>query len=74
MYNLQLGDNLFVDINSGDIFVYRYSHNHFSIQQATANYHPPVNEYTIEIISFYSERHFIFKRDNGYYWWEEIQY
>ena len=67
MYSLQLGDNLFVDIEVGDIFIYKYKENCFAIKYVTENYKPELNEFTIEILSFYSKRHFIFKRDNGYY-------
>jgi len=74
MYNLQLGDNLFVDIGVGDIFIYKYKENYFAIKDVTENYKPELNEFTVEILSFYSKRHFILKRDNGYYWWEEIKY
>ena len=74
MYNLQLGDNLFVDIGVGDIFIYKYKENCFAIKDVTENYQPELNEFTVEILSFYSRRHFILKRDNGYYWWEEIKY
>ena len=74
MYNLQLGDNLFVDIGVGDIFIYKYKENCFAIKEVKENFKPELNEFTVEILSFYSKRHFIFKRDNGYYWWEEINY
>lgn len=74
MYKLQLGDNLFVDIDNEDLFIYKYDDNHFAVKTVKDDYHPPVNEYTVEILSFYSKRHFIFKRQNGAYWWEEIKY
>ena len=74
MYQLQLGDNLFVTIGVGDIFIYRYSHNHSAIEYVKADYRPPLNEYTVEILSFYSKKHFILIRQNNYYWWQEIRY
>ena len=50
MYNLQLGDNLFVDINCGDLFIYRYDSDNLSvIKEVTKDYLPPVNEHTVEI-------------------------
>ena len=66
MYTLQLSNHLFVDINIGDLFIYRKD-NTCIIEYVRDNYKPSLNEFTIEIISFYSKRHFIFKRDNGYY-------
>ena len=73
MYTLQLSNHLFVDINVGDLFIYRYD-NTYKIVEVKNDFKPPLNEFTIEILSFYSKRHFIFKRDNGYYWWEEIKF
>lgn len=66
MYTLQLSNHLFVDINIGDLFIYKKD-NTCIIKYVRDDYRPPLNEFTIEIISFYSKRHFIFKRDNGYY-------
>ncbi len=66
MYTLQLSNHLFVDINVGDLFIYRYD-NTYKIVEVKNDFKPPLNEFTIEILSFYSKRHFIFKRDNGYY-------
>jgi len=75
MYNLQLGDNLFVEIDCGDLYIYRYDNENLSVvKEVTKDYLPPVNEYAVEIISFHSKRHFLFKRQNGAYWWEEIKY
>jgi hypothetical protein len=67
MYTLQLGDNLFVDLEIGDIFVFKYDDSHFAIREVKRDYRPNLDENTVEIISFYSKKHFIFKRDNGYY-------
>ena len=66
MYTLQLSNHLFVDINIGDLFIYRYG-NTYKVVEVKNDFKPPLNEFTIEILSFYSKRHFIFKRDNGYY-------
>jgi len=74
MYTLQLSDTLFVDIDYGDIFIYKYGDNHFSIREYTNEFKPQLDANTIEILSFYSKRHFIFKRDGQWYWWEEIKY
>ena len=71
MYTLQLGDNLFADLDIGDIFIYNYGNNHFAIKEVKSDYRPELNEYTVEILSLSTHRHFIFKRNNGYYWWEE---
>ncbi len=67
MYTLQLGDNLFVDLEIGDIFVFKYDDRHFAIKEVKSDYRPNLDENTVEILSFYSKRHFIFKRDGGYY-------
>ena len=74
MYTLQLGDKLFTDIDVGDIFIYNYGNNHFAIKDVKTDYKPELNEFTVEILSLSTNRHFIFKRDNGYYWWEEIKF
>ena len=73
MSTLQLSDSLFVDIAEGDLFVYRYEDNYVVVQEVKDTV-PALDQYTVEILSFHSKRHFILKRDNGYYWWEEIQY
>ena len=67
MYTLQLGDNLFVDLEIGDIFVFKYDDSHFAIKEVKSDYRPNLDANTVEILSFYSKRHFIFKRDGGYY-------
>ena len=67
MYTLQLGDNLFVDLEIGDIFVYNDGDSHFAIKEIKSDYRPNLDANTVEIISFYSKKHFIFKRDNEYY-------
>ena len=68
MYTLQLSDTLFVDLEIGDIFVYNYGCGHFAIQTVKRDYRPNLDANTVEIISLYSNRHFIFKRDGNYYW------
>jgi len=73
MSTLQLSDSLFVDIAEGDLFVYKYEDNYVVVQEVKDTV-PALDQYTVEILSFHSKRHFILKRDNGYYWWEEIQY
>ena len=67
MYTLQLGDNLFVELDVGDLFIYRYSSTHSGIIGVSKTVHPPLNEYCVEIMSFHSRRHFLLRRDNGYY-------
>lgn len=74
MRTIQLGDNLFVDIADGDLFCYRYDNNHFAIKEVKNDIIPPVDEFCVEILSFYSKRHFTFHRLNGAYWWEETRY
>lgn len=74
MATIQLSDFLFVEIGNGDLFIYKYDDGSISIKEVENNIIPPINEYTIEILSFYSERHFIFKRYDKSYWWEEIKY
>ena len=73
MSTLQLSDSLFVDIAEGDLFVYKYEDNYVVVQEVKDTV-PVLDQYTVEILSFHSKRHFILKRNNGYYWWEEIQY
>lgn len=74
MYQLQLNDNWFITINIGDIFVYKYSSNHFAIKYVKMDYRPELNENTVEILCLSTRKHFIIRRDNGYYWWEEIKF
>ena len=73
MSTLQLSDSLFVDIAEGDLFVYKYEDNYVVVQEVKDTV-PVLDQYTVEILSFHSKRHFILKRDNGYYWWEEVRY
>lgn len=74
MKTIQLGDNLFVDIANGDLFFYCYNDNYFAVKEVENNTIPSIDEYCVEILSFYSKRHFLFHRLNGAYWWEEIRY
>ena len=74
MYTLQLGDNLFTNISDGDIFMYRYADNKVEIKHVENGFKPPLNGFTVEIYAVAVKRHFIFKRDNGYYWWQEISF
>lgn len=74
MYTLQLSDFLFVELNPGDLFIYKYNDNYYSIRDVEEDFKPPLNEFTVEIYSFSTKRHFKFFRDNGYYWWEEVKY
>ena len=71
---IQLGDNLFVDIANGDLFFYSYNDSYFAVKEVENDIIPPIDEYCVEILSFYSKRHFSFRRLNGAYWWEEIRY
>ena len=74
MYTLQLSDFLFVELNIGDLFVYNYGNNTYAIREVEKDFIPPLDEFTVEIYSFSTQRHFRFFRDNGYYWWEETKY
>ena len=74
MRTIQLSDTLFVDIADGDVFLYIYDHTHIAVQTVYNDIIPPINEFTIEIISFYSHRHFLFRRNGAAYWWEEVEY
>ena len=74
MYTLQLSDFLFVELNVGDLFVYNYGNNTFAIREVKQDFRPPLDEFTVEIYSFSTQRHFRFFRDNGCYWWEEAKY
>jgi len=74
MFRLQLGEDLFVYLDKGDMFMYRYDKDHTAIKTVTKDGIPPLDEYTSEILSFYSKRHFILRRENGAYWWEEVKY
>ena len=74
MRTIQLSNTLFVDVADGDIFIYVYSENHLEIREMKNNEVPPINEYTVEILSFYSRRHFRFRREGQWYWWYEIKF
>jgi len=74
MKTIQLSDYIFTDVADGDLFIYKYDDHHSAIKEMRNNVVPSIDEFTVEILSFYSKRHFIFKRDNGYYWWEETSY
>lgn len=74
MKTIQLSDSLYVDLDNGDIFIYKYSNNRFSIKEVTNNIVPPIDQYTVEILSFYSKRHFRLRRDGEWYWWEEVKF
>ncbi len=73
MGTVQLSENFFIDLEAGDIFVYKYKDGFISIYEIKDTV-PPLDQYVVEIISFHNKRHFILKRDNGYYWWEEVRY
>lgn len=74
MYTLQLSDSLFVELNVGDIFIYRYNDCTFAIKEVKEDFRPPLDEFTVEIYSFSTKRHFMFFRHEGSYWWEETKY
>ena len=74
MYTLQLSDTIFVEMGPGDLYVYDYGNNNLKIVSVTDYFRPIVNEYTKEIISFTSKRHFRFRRQGPSYWWEEVEY
>lgn len=73
---IQLSDTIFVDIGVGDLFIYSEHKDieHINIKEAEKDYLPSVDANCVEIISFYSKRHFRFHRDGAAYWWSEIQY
>ena len=72
MRTIQLSDTLFVDIGDGDVFLYIYNSSQIDVKVVQDDIIPPINEFTIEIISFYSHRHFLFRRNGAAYWWEEV--
>jgi hypothetical protein len=72
MTTIQLSDHLFAEIANGDFFIYRYKDNIFVFRQAKNGVVPPINADTVEIISIHNGKHYVFKRDNGHYWWEEF--
>jgi len=74
MKKIQLSDTLFVEIDNGDLFIYKYTDHHFGIKEMRDDIVPSINEFTVEIISFYSRRHFLFKREGPAYWWYEIKF
>jgi len=74
MQTIQLSDSIFVEVADGDLFMYKYDYNHSAIIQMSNNKVPPIDEYTTEILSFHSKRHFLFKRNGKSYWWEEVKF
>lgn len=74
VYTLQLSNDIFVDIGVGDLFVYKFKDNYCVIEEVTQDFTPCVNEFAVEIISFYSRRHFVFYRKDGAYWWSEVNF
>lgn len=72
MITIQLSDSIFVEVDNGDLFIYQYGYNRYEIKEMENNEAPPINEFTVEIISFHSRRHFRFKREGMKYWWYEI--
>ena len=72
MYYLQLGSSWWIEVNVGDVFVYKYSNNHVEIKQVKDKL--DMNEYLVEILCLTTRKHYILKRDNGYFWWEEINF
>lgn len=72
MYYLQLGPDWWVEINYGDLFVYKYDENHFGIKHVDQKI--DMDEYLVEILSFKTQKHYVLRRDNGYFWWEEIKF
>lgn len=74
MKTIQLSDTIFVNIADGDLFIYKYSDNYFAIKEVINDEVPPINEFTVEILSLYSQRHFRFKREGQWYWWYEVKF
>ena len=72
MYHLQLGSSWWIEVNIGDIFIYKYTDRHIEIKQV--NHKLDMNEYLAEILCFKTKKHYILKRDNGYFWWEEVSF
>ena len=72
MYWLQLGPDWWVEINIGDIFVYRYSENHCGIKTVESKIE--MDEFLVEILGLKTQKHYVLKRDNGYFWWEETKF
>ena len=50
----------------GDIFIYKYTDRHIEIKQV--NHKLGMDEYLTEILCFKTKKHYILKRDNGYFW------
>lgn len=77
MKTIQLSDTLFCDVADGDLFVYIYpeeSRTNIALRCVENDVVPPIDEFTVEILSFYSRRHFLFTRDGPAYWWYETKF
>lgn len=71
MYNVQLSDDWFVEINEGDLYVYKTSPTTVEIKEVTSDFLPQIDENTVEIWALATKRHFVFRRCGESYWWEE---
>lgn len=71
MYNVQLSDDWFVEINEGDLYVYKTSPTTIEIKEVTSDFLPQIDANTVEIWALATKRHFVFRRCGESYWWEE---
>lgn len=71
MYNVQLSDDWFVEINEGDLYVYKTSPTTVEIKEVTSDFLPQIDANTVEIWALATKRHFVFRRCGESYWWEE---
>lgn len=71
MYNVQLSDDWFVEINEGDLYVYKTSPTTVEIKEVTSDFLPQIDANTVEIWALATKRHFVLRRCGESYWWEE---
>lgn len=71
MYNVQLSKDWFVEINEGDLYIYKTSPTAIEIKEVTSDFLPQIDANTVEIFALATKRHFVFKRCGENCWWEE---
>ena len=71
MYNVQLSNDWFVEINEGDLYIYRTSPTAIEIKEVTSDFLPQIDANTVEILALATKRHFVLKRCGENCWWEE---
>ena len=62
MYNVQLSNDWFVEINEGDLYIYKTSPTAIEIKEVTSNFLPQIDANTVEILALATKRHFVFKK------------